>query len=96
MIKADGTYCSIHSDDHHVINASRPLSYYEKELDDDHFYRCHKSYLVNLCLIKEIQHHDGTHVLLCNDMIAPVSIRRKKELISRMKELTYFDPLKLA
>lgn len=59
------------------INVKQKMKYFDEELKDFGFYRCHGSYLVNLRKIKIIRNHE---VILKNDCKIPVSRSNKENL----------------
>ena len=60
------------------------LKLIEELLPNQTFYRIHKSYIVNLNLIKKYVKNDGTHVVLENDIRLDVSDRNKKEFLEKL------------
>jgi hypothetical protein len=78
-----------HEDLRHLINGkkivtSKILKLMEELLPHQTFYRIHKSYIVNLNLIKQYVKNDGNHVLLENDVKLDVSDRNKKEFLEKL------------
>lgn len=67
-----------------TMNSSVPLSELEKQLKEHGFFRCHKSYLINLHLIAYIGTRD---VLLSNGHKVPLSKYKKKMLIDEYSRL---------
>jgi two-component system LytT family response regulator len=59
-------------------------------LEDSHFIRVHKSFLVNLEHIKEYVRGEGGSVIMANGHEVEVSRRKKDLLISSMKEYFKF------
>ena len=56
MLQADGSYCKIYLNDNSHILASKNLKYFEEKLHVSNlFFRSHKSYIVNLKYVIEIQ-----------------------------------------
>lgn len=56
MLQADGSYCKIFLSDNSHILASKNLKYFEEKLQVSNlFFRSHKSYIVNLKYVLEIQ-----------------------------------------
>jgi len=53
----------------------------ESELDHDVFFRCHKSFLVNIQHIKEIRSENSKSVLLIDNHEIPLARRRRKNLL---------------
>ena len=86
-VKADGNYSVIHLKNHtkHLIYHS--LKDFEKELPDNIFYRCHRSYIVNVVLISAFCIQKNR--IFCRDYDIEIlcSRRSKKDLIQRFKEI---------
>jgi two-component system LytT family response regulator len=85
--EAENTYTNIHFKDGKKILASRPLMDYELMLQDSHFFRIHKSSLVNMKHIKEYQKGEGGFVIMSNGKSLEVSRRKKETFITKMKEV---------
>lgn len=64
------------------IESSEALDSIEQKLDARMFYRCHKSYIVNIAYISRIDYPSST-VYLKNGEVCTVSKRCKKELKSK-------------
>lgn len=58
-----------------------PLVEIEKQLEDDRFFRIHKSYIVNLKRIRELEVSDNRMSIRMNGKLLPVSRRRKRALL---------------
>lgn len=61
----------------HDFRSGDPLSWWEQELDERIFVRCHKSYIVNLSKIVDIEKR---MIRLVGGEMIPVAKRRKEEL----------------
>ena len=59
----------------------RTLKVIEGLLPSSHFFRIHKSYLINLNFVKSYKKTDGFRVELENGIELDVAIRRKEEFI---------------
>lgn len=81
--KADGSYTEVHLLNGKKITTSKLLKVVEELLPEQTFYRTHKSYLVNLNLIKRYNKNDH-QVLMENNVALDVSDRNKKEFIERL------------
>lgn len=81
--KADGSYTEVHLLNGKKITTSKLLKVVEELLPEQTFYRTHKSYLVNLNLIKRYNKNDH-QVLMENNVALDVSDRNKKEFIDRL------------
>ncbi len=84
--EAENTYTYIHFKDSKKLLASRPLMDYELMLQDDLFFRIHKSFLINLKHIKEYQKGEGGFVVMSNGIALEVSRRKKEAFLIKMKE----------
>lgn len=82
--KADGSYTEVHLINGKKIIASKLLKSLEELLPQATFYRIHKSYLVNLNLIKRFNKTDGYQVLMENNILLDVSERNKKEFLEKI------------
>lgn len=83
--EAFNSYTNFHCLHHPMICASKPIHEYERLLEDCHFLRIHKSYLINLQHIKEYIRGEGGSVILANGHQIEVSRRKKELLMERMK-----------
>lgn len=88
--EAENTYTNIFLKDGKKILASRPLLDYETLLQDNLFFRVHKSFLINLKHVKEYQKGEGGIVIMSNGAELEVSRRKKDSFIARMKEVFKF------
>ncbi len=68
-----------------TVNCS--LSDFEKKLPINLFFRCHRSYLVNLFCIKEFSQPEGNKLILHNGSQVKLSRRKKKEFYNKLKNL---------
>lgn len=82
--KADGSYTEVYLIDGKVITTSRLLKAFEELLPNETFFRIHRSYLVNLNLIKRFNKSDGFQVVMENQIVLDVSERNKKELVEKL------------
>lgn len=85
--KADDSYTHFYLPDgkHHVV--SKNLKEFDDILAPHHFYRIHKSYLVNLNHIERINKIDGVSVVMSNNEELPVSVRRKDDFFALFKTI---------
>lgn len=83
---ADGNYTRFYLDDGKRILASKPIGFYEELLDPAGIVRCHKSYLVNLRVIRKL----GESILDLDSFgEIPVSRRRKPLIRARLEEFNF-------
>lgn len=70
---------------------STSIAEYEELLPADIFFRIHKSYLINCQHIKKILRDDTNYVVMCNDIVLPVSRRRYSVLLDFLKTNEYYN-----
>ena len=90
--QADSSYTIIHLLNGKKIITSKLLKLIEELLPIQTFYRIHKSYIVNLNLIKQYIKIDGNQVVLENDIRLDVSERNKKNFLDK-SNLIFFKKL---
>jgi len=79
-IKSDSNYTNFHLKDNSKITTSKTLKHYTELLEGSHFYKVHKSFLVNVELIKSYDKKRNKLILADNTAIT-VAARRRKEFI---------------
>lgn len=82
--KADSSYTEIHFTDNNKMIISRTLKNIEDTLGEEHgFFRCHKSYLVNMKYVTEYIKSDGGYILMDDNSEIPVSPDKVQELMDK-------------
>ena len=84
--EAERSYTTFHVTNQKPLTVSKPLFDYEKILTDTSFLRIHKSFLINLCHVKEYLRGEGGTVVMSNGMEIEVSRRRKELFMLKIKE----------
>lgn len=87
--QADGPYTNIHTTTGKVMS-SKHLKEYETMLSDYHFFRVHKSYLVNLNHIVQFVRADGGSLVMSNGHKVDVSDKKKAELLNHLSKEVLF------
>ncbi|MES2773309.1 MAG: LytTR family DNA-binding domain-containing protein [Bacteroidota bacterium] len=82
---AVSNYTEFHFGNHQKILSSYTLGYYSELLSDHHFFRIHRSYLVNLSHIKMYKRGDGGVVVMNNDEEIEVSRSHKEAFLKILK-----------
>jgi two-component system LytT family response regulator len=82
--QADGSYTHIYLLNGKKLTTSKLLKSIEELLPNETFFRIHKSYLVNLNLIKRYIKVDGNQVVLENNVKLDVSDRNRKEFLDKL------------
>lgn len=84
FFKADSSYTEIHFTDDTKMVISRTLKNIEETLDEQHgFFRCHKSYLVNMRYVTGYVKSDGGYIVLNDNKELPVSPDKVQELLDK-------------
>lgn len=79
--KANGNYSEIYFKEHKKETLSKKLKEVEALIQNENFFRVHKSYLVNVKYIKEFVKTDGNYLVLENEITIPVARLKKSALI---------------
>lgn len=82
-LKADNSYTSIHLNNGKTHVTSRFLKNFEDHLkNNSSFFRCHKSYIINIDYVKSYSKSNGGTIILDNHIEIPVSQDKSEELIA--------------
>lgn len=83
-IESDGAYSTICMADgsRHIV--SRNLKEYEMLLPEAHFFRVHKSHIVNMKRVKKYLRSDGFFVEMEDGSIVEIARRKKDEFLEKM------------
>lgn len=82
FVESDGNYSTIHTSGNKKIVVTKKLKEIDSLLPEDHFFRIHNSYIINLNKIKEFLKSDG-YVVLENNHKIPVSRQRKSDFLEK-------------
>lgn len=82
FVESDGNYSSIHTTLNKKIVVTKKLKEINELLPDEHFFRIHNSFVINLNKIKEFLKSDGYVILEDNHKI-PVSRQRKSDFLEK-------------
>jgi two-component system, LytTR family, response regulator len=78
-LEGDMRYTTLYIENGDKIVSSKNIGEYENLLDST-FFRCHKSWIVNLKFAKRLLKNDG-QIQLSNDMLIDISTRKKDEFL---------------
>ncbi len=67
------------------ITVSKNLKEFQHLSMRSTFFRCHRSYLVNTTMIKQLVKRDGGYLVMENDEQIPISADRREELITLLE-----------
>lgn len=85
MCVANSNYTLIHSLNSEPVICSRNLGTVEQMIDDNSFFRTHKSFLVNLERVKKYLKNERYSLILENELMAEVSVRKREQLMEVLK-----------
>lgn len=84
---SDGSYTSFFLTSGKKIMASKPIGEYEELLQEERFFRIHRSFLINLDHIKKYVKGDGGYVVMSDGAEVEVSRRKKNDFIAMLSNL---------
>lgn len=86
FIKGDGSYAHFYLKDGSQMMVSKLLKYYEDALSSySQFFRCHRSFLINLNFVSDYIKTDGGYVMINKEHQLSVSQEKTSELIQLLK-----------
>lgn len=83
LVSGDGNYSTIELVNNHKIVVTKKLKEVNSLLPQDHFFRIHNSYIINLNHLKEFIKSDG-YVILKNNKKIPVARQRKSDFLEKL------------
>ena len=84
---ADGSYTIFHLSENRKVMVSQHLKEFEDILDNNGFFRVHRSHLVNVNKIRKFDKREGGIIYLEGDVSLPVSVRKREKLLEMLKAL---------
>lgn len=81
-LEANGNYTYIHTKNKKRI-VSKPIKFYENLLDENHFFKSHKSHIINMEMVKTFHKGKQAYVTMSNDKQVPIAVRRKEDFLRR-------------
>lgn len=66
---------------------SKSLKEFDELLSDHHFFRIHKTFLINLKYLKRIVKKEGGYAVMKSETELPISLRKRSELLLLLKTL---------
>ena len=85
--KSAGRYTEFYLTDKRKLVASKSLGEYEEQFDSKSFFRIHRSFIVNLNYIININKKAGNYCELTNGQSLPISRRRMENLIQFLRQM---------
>lgn len=79
--EASSNYTNIYADTGVKYMSSKNIGYYEKMVDEQQFFRCHHSYLINIAKVTRFIKGNAGSVELDNHIILGVSFRKREKML---------------
>lgn len=86
--QADRAYCTFYLSDNRKILVSKSMKEFENILVSKHFMKVHKSTIVNINFVEKFVRGKSGHLVLVDGSVVAVSLRKKAELLSLLKQDT--------
>lgn len=90
-VSGEGSYSVFYLKDNSRITISKNLKEYETYLEKHHFFRIHKSHIININFLKRLIKADTLSVQMIDDTILEVSIRRRTDFLQLLESNLYTD-----
>lgn len=87
-VHADGAYSEIHLVNQRKIHLSKRLSIMDQILEDKRFFRCNRSYIINLHHIKRFEKTEGGNITMSNEQRIPLSKDKKDTFENLINTIT--------
>ena len=85
--EADGMYTNVQLIDGKQKTICKPLKHFVEQLERNAmFFKCHRSYLINLKYVDELVKNDGDYLLLNNQKRIPISKSKRDQFLEVIKE----------
>lgn len=85
-LEAELSYTRFHLSNGDSVLSAYPLKHFVDKLDHP-FIQIHRSWMVNLDLVKSYDKGRGGNILMINDLSIPIAFRRKADFITKFKEI---------
>ncbi|MBI4647813.1 MAG: LytTR family transcriptional regulator [Bacteroidia bacterium] len=86
--EADRSYASIFLvTGRKIVVSNKSLNEYEEMLSESHFFRIHRSHLINLEHVSKFIRHDGGYAIMDDKTNLPIARQRKDEFEETMELL---------
>lgn len=85
LLEGNNNYTNIYLKDAPLLLSTKTLKDYEINiLDEQLFFRVHKSYLINLLHFKEFLYEDGGYIVMSNKMKVPIARGKSSLLLEKI------------
>ena len=86
-LEAEGAYTYIYLKSGKRLIISKSLKEFKQLSDNGLFFKCHRSYMVNIAFIKGLTTENGLFIILEKEQLIPLSKRKKTEFIDLVNQL---------
>lgn len=83
--QAESNYTRFFLTENRELLVSKTMKEYEQLLEGDSFFRVHQSHMINLNHFSRLDKRDGGTIVLKDSTSVPVAVRRKDELLARLR-----------
>ncbi|MCD6347517.1 MAG: response regulator transcription factor [Bacteroidales bacterium] len=87
-IEASSNYCQFFLNDKKTIIVSKPLSHFEKTLEEVNFIRVHNTHMINLMYVQKYNKGRGGSIILKDGTQISVSASRKKDFLDQLNQVS--------
>ncbi|WP_172278695.1 LytR/AlgR family response regulator transcription factor [Chryseobacterium sp. LAM-KRS1] len=85
--EADSSYTTFYMSDKTKVIVSKTLHEFEDFLSDYNFFRIHHKHLINLSHLKEYIKGKGGQVIMTDNSVLDVSVRKKNDFLNKIEQL---------
>lgn len=86
--EADSRYTKVYMIDGKTYLVSKNIGEFDELLHNYHFFRIHRSHLINLHYVRSVFKKDGGYIIMNDGQRIEVSRRRKDEFLRKMDEIS--------
>jgi len=85
--EADGMYTNVQLTEGKQKTICKPLKHFVEQLENNTlFFKCHRSYLINIKYVEELVRDDGDYLLMNNQKRIPISKSKRDQFLEVIKE----------
>lgn len=85
--EADGMYTNVQLKDGKQKTICKPLKHFVEQLENNAmFFKCHRSYFINLKYVEELVKDDGDYLMMHNKKKIPISKSKKEQFLEIVRE----------
>lgn len=85
-LQAEGSYTNISLSNKQSFIVSKNLKEFQKLEQYGHFFKCHRSHIINMHAIKQFVRTDGGYIIMKSGQMVPISKRRKNDFLELIEQ----------